>query len=162
MYAQVTQLFGPAPDLLEDFKQFLPESAAQAKAQAAAKQAEDAAVLTNMRSGGDNGYLQASIGPQQHQTPARTVDTKMPPMGNFAPPPSASKDSKRKRGGPGAQVGRGGETNVFDANAVSSSHRANGAVGGVAKVCVGAFVIFVCLRIFHFVLDDFYQFPKRL
>ena len=30
VYAQVTQLFHTAPDLLEDFKQFLPESAAQA------------------------------------------------------------------------------------------------------------------------------------
>ena len=151
MYAQVTQLFGPTPDLLEDFKQFLPESAAQAKAQAAAKQAEDAAVLSNMR-GGDNGYAQASMGPQQHQTPARSVDTKMPPMGNFAPPPSASKDSKRKRGGLGAQIGRGGETNVFDANAGSSSHRANGAVGGIAKVCLGTFVVFVCLQIVQLVL----------
>ena len=146
VYAQVTQLFGPAPDLLEDFKQFLPESAAQAKAQAAAKQAEDAAVLSNMR-GADSGYLQTNMVPQQHQTPARSVDTKMPPMGNFAPPPSASKDSKRKRGGPSAQIGRGGETNVFDANAGSSSHRANGAVNGVAKVCLGALVIFVYIQL---------------
>jgi paired amphipathic helix protein Sin3a len=38
----VTTLFDSAPDLLEDFNQFLPESAAQAKAAAAAKAAEDA------------------------------------------------------------------------------------------------------------------------
>jgi histone deacetylase complex regulatory component SIN3 len=35
VYAQVVNLFNSAPDLLEDFKQFLPESALQAKAQAA-------------------------------------------------------------------------------------------------------------------------------
>jgi paired amphipathic helix protein Sin3a len=33
VYAQVTDLFKAAPDLIEDFEQFLPESAAQAKAQ---------------------------------------------------------------------------------------------------------------------------------
>lgn len=97
----MTQLFSSAPDLLEDFKQFLPESAAQAKAQAqaAAKQqmAEDAAVLSNVR--GDGGYNPL------HHTQAQTPrpEMKMPPVGNFAPP-SASKENKKRRGGPGSQI----------------------------------------------------------
>jgi len=69
--------------LLEDFKQFLPESAAQAKA--AAKAAEDAAAL------GLAGVSQAL--PQQHTS---RNEPKMPPVGNFAPPPSASKENKKR------------------------------------------------------------------
>ena len=100
VYAQVTQLFNAAPDLLEDFKQFLPESAAQAKAQAAARQAtEDAAILSNVR--GESSYL-ANIPATQAQTPR--PDAKMPPIGNFAPPPSAGKENKKRRGGPGSQM----------------------------------------------------------
>lgn len=81
VYAQVTQLFNTAPDLLEDFKQFLPESAAQAKA-AAQKAAEEAANIT-----GANQTPQASY--------ARG-ESKMPPVGNFAVPASASKDNKKR------------------------------------------------------------------
>lgn len=100
VYAQVTELFKSAPDLLEDFKQFLPESAAQAKAQAAARQAaEDAAMLSNVR--GEPNYLAG--GPN---APAQTPrsDIKMPPVGNFAPPPSAGKENKKRRGGAGSQI----------------------------------------------------------
>ncbi|KAI9764977.1 MAG: Transcriptional regulatory protein sin3 [Geoglossum simile] len=100
VYAQVTQLFNSAPDLLEDFKQFLPESAAQAKAQAAAKQAaEDAAILSNVR--GDLGYLagaQPSQGAQQSQG-GTGIPPRLPPVGNFAPPPSVGKESKKRRTG---------------------------------------------------------------
>lgn len=93
----MTQLFSSAPDLLEDFKQFLPESAAQAKAQAAAKQAtEDAAMLSNVR-----GEFGAQAQHAQAQTPR--PEMKMPPVGNFAPP-SATKDTKKRRGGPGSQM----------------------------------------------------------
>ena len=103
MYAQVTQLFSSAQDLLEDFKQFLPESAAQAKAQAqaAAKQAEDAAMLSNVR--GDAGYPNGAL---HNQTQTPRPDQKMPPLGTFAPP-SASKDSKKRRGGAGSQMAGG-------------------------------------------------------
>jgi paired amphipathic helix protein Sin3a len=80
VYAQVTTLFNTAPDLLEDFKQFLPESAAQAKA--AAKAAEDAAAM---------GLANVSQTPQPH--PPRG-DQKLPPVGQFAPPNSTSKDTK--------------------------------------------------------------------
>ena len=94
----MTQLFSSAGDLLEDFKQFLPESAAQAKAQAQAvakQQMEDAAVLSNVR--GDNGYVQLP----QVQTPR--AELKMPPVGTFGPP-STVKDNKKRRGGPGSQM----------------------------------------------------------
>ncbi|KAF1840440.1 uncharacterized protein K460DRAFT_208398 [Cucurbitaria berberidis CBS 394.84] len=92
VYAQVTTLFGAAPDLLEDFKQFLPESAAQHRAQqqAARHAAEDAVMLNNVR--GESGYGQT---PNQ-QTP-RADTSRLPPMGNFAPTPTANRDNKRKR-----------------------------------------------------------------
>jgi len=63
--------------LLEDFKQFLPESAAQAKAAAAAKAAEEA---------------------QQNQTPQGhgRNEAKLPPVGNFALPASSSKENKKR------------------------------------------------------------------
>jgi paired amphipathic helix protein Sin3a len=75
VYAQVTTLFNAAPDLLEDFKQFLPETAGQAKA-------------TPGR--GDEG---APTGPSHTPQPG---GQKMPPLGSFAPPPSATKDSKKR------------------------------------------------------------------
>ncbi|KAJ4372510.1 Transcriptional regulatory protein sin3 [Neocucurbitaria cava] len=92
VYAQVTTLFGGAPDLLEDFKQFLPESAAQHRAQqqAARHAAEDAVMLSNVR--GEAAYSQT---PNQ-QTP-RADSSRLPPMGNFAPTPTANRETKRKR-----------------------------------------------------------------
>ena len=93
MYAQVTQLFNTAPDLLEDFKQFLPESAAQAKAQAAAaaRAAADEPPTSNIR--GEPGYSSGQL--PQLQTPRPAA--KMPPMGQFDPP-STSKENKKRRG----------------------------------------------------------------
>ncbi|KZF26100.1 hypothetical protein L228DRAFT_225794 [Xylona heveae TC161] len=104
VYAQVTHLFNSAPDLLEDFKQFLPESAAQAKAQAAAKQAaEDAAILSNVRN--DPSYLAGAHSLPGQQTPgAQRVEARMPPVGNFAPPPSVGKENKKRRAPVGGQV----------------------------------------------------------
>ena len=89
VYAQVTQLFNTAPDLLEDFKQFLPESAAHAKQQAQARMAEEAAPTSNLR--GEPVGLPSS-------TPNR--DVKMPPLGQFNVKDSG-KESKKRRGGPG-------------------------------------------------------------
>ncbi|KAF2100142.1 hypothetical protein NA57DRAFT_17396, partial [Rhizodiscina lignyota] len=90
VYGQVTQLFSSAPDLLEDFKQFLPESAAHAKAMAASRGEE--AMLSNMRN--DPAYVAAM--PQQLHTP-RQDQTRMPPLGNFAPTPNTGRETKRKR-----------------------------------------------------------------
>ena len=127
VYAQVTQLFSSAPDLLEDFKQFLPESAAQAKAQAAAaKQAtEDATMLSNVRGDYANQIHHAQV-----QTPRPEI--KMPPVGNFAPP-SASKDNKKRRGGPGSQL-TGGAAAVDIAAGPSIQGNRNGGRGNANKV----------------------------
>lgn len=92
VYAQVTSLFSAAPDLLEDFKQFLPESAAQHRAQQAARHNEEAVIMANTR--GDAAYSQT---PNHQQTP-RADTSRLPPMGNFAPTPTANRDNKRKRG----------------------------------------------------------------
>ena len=97
VYAQVTDLFNAAPDLLEDFKQFLPESAAQAKAQAAARQAAEEPSISNIR--GDPNYV-AGIQPVHAQTTPRAE--KMPPIGSFAPP-SGTKENKKRRGPAGTQ-----------------------------------------------------------
>ena len=88
----MTSLFNSAPDLLEDFKQFLPESAAQHRAQQqAARHAEDAAMLNSVR--GEPGYGQVA----NHQQTPRADTSRLPPMGNFAPTPTANRDNKRKR-----------------------------------------------------------------
>ncbi|KAL2015593.1 hypothetical protein VTK56DRAFT_5189 [Thermocarpiscus australiensis] len=82
VYAQVTSLFHTAPDLLEDFKQFLPESAAQTRS-AGPRPEENMPMAV------------ATPTPQPGHT-ARD-GPKMPPVGNFAPPASASKESKKRR-----------------------------------------------------------------
>lgn len=128
----MTQLFNAAPDLLEDFKQFLPESAAQAKAQAAARQAtEDATMLSNVR--GEPGY---SSGMQHNQLQTPKGEMKMPPVGNFAPPLSAAKDNKKRRGGAGSQATVGAaapDSSMVTAgqNSKNGSTRAN-----ANKVCI--------------------------
>jgi len=127
VYAQVTQLFHTAPDLLEDFKQFLPESAAQAKAQAAARAAADEAMISNVRGDYASGQL------AQAQTPRPT--TKMPPMGQFDPP-STSKENKKRRGGLGVQSStQAGPSSSWDAIGTGQSGR-GGAIqmGNVNKV----------------------------
>ncbi|KAI5859667.1 hypothetical protein GGS23DRAFT_584614 [Durotheca rogersii] len=82
VYAQVTSLFNTAPDLLEDFKQFLPESAASSKTNGA--KSEDVFAMTGI--------------PQTTPQPGHAMrdGQKMPPVGNFAPPASASKDNKKR------------------------------------------------------------------
>jgi paired amphipathic helix protein Sin3a len=85
VYAQVTTLFNTAPDLLEDFKQFLPESAAQAKA-AAAKAAEDAAAI---------GLAGVAQTPQPIH--GARGEQKLPPVGNFLPPSTSKEGKKRPR-----------------------------------------------------------------
>jgi len=83
VYAQVTSLFNTAPDLLEDFKQFLPESAAASKGNH--QRAED---------------MLGGLGPIARETPqpshAAKDGQKLPPVGNFAPPASATKDTKKR------------------------------------------------------------------
>jgi paired amphipathic helix protein Sin3a len=82
VYSQVTSLFHTAPDLLEDFKQFLPESAAQTRS--AGQRAEESMAIPVSTPTPQPGH-NARDGP------------KMPPVGNFAPPASASKENKKRR-----------------------------------------------------------------
>lgn len=98
VYSQVTHLFKGAKDLLEDFKQFLPESAAQAKAAERARAHAEAAQLSDMRSTAGDGMYNSPVISREMGTPAHTRG--LPPVGNFAPTP-ASKDNKRKRQGTG-------------------------------------------------------------
>ncbi len=81
VYAQVTTLFHAAPDLLEDFKQFLPESAAHTRPGGAR--------------GGDDGMSMTALTQTSQPSHAPRDGPKMPPVGNFAPP-SAGKESKKR------------------------------------------------------------------
>lgn len=96
VYAQVTCLFETAPDLLEDFKQFLPESAAANQNKNPTRAAgEDAYPLSSIRN--EPGYAAAvSSHAHIHQTP-RPDHSKVPPMGMFAPTPSSNKEQTNKR-----------------------------------------------------------------
>lgn len=148
----MTQLFSSAGDLLEDFKQFLPESAAQAKAQAQAvakQQMEDAAVLSNVR--GENGYVQLP----QVQTPR--AEMKMPPVGTFGPP-SAVKDNKKRRGGPGSQMtgGAGAIDSGTGAGGQGSRNRGTGPAQKVSmffSICCSA----KCIEISASRCDSYFQ-----
>ncbi|KAM5451830.1 Transcriptional regulatory protein sin3 [Microsporum audouinii] len=104
VYTQVTHLFGAAPDLLEDFKQFLPESAAQAKAQATTsnrQSQEEVPILSNVR--GEPSYGTSGL-PQPQMSRG---DVKMPPLGQFNVKDS-NKENKKRRGAPGAGAVGGG------------------------------------------------------
>jgi paired amphipathic helix protein Sin3a len=82
VYSQVTSLFHTAPDLLEDFKQFLPESAAQTR---------------SVGQRPEENMPMAVASPMPQPGHAARDGPKMPPVGNFAPPASASKESKKRR-----------------------------------------------------------------
>ncbi|PGH26786.1 hypothetical protein AJ80_01551 [Polytolypa hystricis UAMH7299] len=132
VYSQVTVLFNSAPDLLEDFKQFLPESAAQAKAQAAqARQAaEDATSVSNIR--GDPSY---AAGTPFGQAQAARGDVKMPPLGQFNVK-DTGKESKKRRGGPGAAAANGAAAAAASA-AQDSASIAGGQINRAPGVQVG-------------------------
>ncbi len=141
VYAQVTSLFNSAPDLLEDFKQFLPESAAQAKAQAAARQAaEDAAILSHVR--GEPYSSGAQNAQSQPASSGHRSELKLPPVGNFVVPPSASKEGKKRRGGAltqGSSNGGQGQasSSVLDTGGLASGAGARGSAvpgGNASKV----------------------------
>jgi paired amphipathic helix protein Sin3a len=95
VYAQVTRLFESAPDLLEDFKQFLPESAAHANAVSRRQAAEDVFAMSNTRA--EPGFTATTSSAQAAHLTPRADQQRLPPMGNFAPTPSSSKENKRKR-----------------------------------------------------------------
>lgn len=95
VYSQVTRLFDGAPDLLEDFKQFLPESAAQAKAaENARRQAEEGVLFSNVR--GEPAYQSPILSRETQMATPSHGRSNLPPVGNFAPTP-VSKDNNKKR-----------------------------------------------------------------
>ncbi|KAG6228592.1 hypothetical protein E4U34_004286 [Claviceps purpurea] len=113
VYAQVTTLFNAAPDLLEDFKQFLPESAGQAKA--------------------TPGRVDEGIPAGPSHTP-QPVNQKMPPLGSFPPPPSASKDNKKRpRGDKQTVVAEPSVTDAAPAASRLPQSNVNGSNGNNAK-----------------------------
>ena len=111
---------------MEDFKQFLPESAAQAKAQAAARAAAEEGMTSNLR--GDSGYGSGQIAQVQTPRPA----AKMPPMGQFDPP-STSKENKKRRGGPGTQSSVPASASL-DSIGGAQGNRLSVQLGNAAKV----------------------------
>jgi len=111
-------LFHSAPDLLEDFKQFLPESAAQARAAAAAKAAADEAA-------GHTGHIGPNGPPGSGGAPSAS---RLPPVGNFPPPPSVGKENKKKRGAQGLGAVQEPKAENNGANGTSSALRGS-------KVC---------------------------
>ena len=125
VYAQVTQLFISAPDLLEDFKQFLPESAAHNKAQAARAMAQEEQ-LSNVRN--EPTYPTGTLPQTQTPRPA----TKMPPMGQFDPP-STSKDNKKRRGAPAGNLGNQTTTQAAPETSVGQGSRAGPVQAGNAN-----------------------------
>lgn len=92
VYVQVTRLFDSAPDLLDDFKQFLPDTTSPTKQ--ARLQLDDPAPLSDVR--GDPHYRPVSLSQSAMQHPNMADANRLPPVGTFAPTP-LSKDSKRKR-----------------------------------------------------------------
>ncbi|CAI4218677.1 unnamed protein product [Parascedosporium putredinis] len=74
VYSQVTALFHTAPDLLEDFKQFLPESAGQ------------------KTTPGRAGEEAAAIAGAMHTPQPALGGPKMPPLGSFAPTERKQRD----------------------------------------------------------------------
>lgn len=107
---------------MEDFKQFLPESAAHAKQQALGRTMNEDIPISNLR--GEPGYGIAAQG----QAPRG--DVKMPPLGQFNVKDS-SKDGKKRPRPSGAiaagtaaessQAARGQAGQVGNANKVSFS-----------------------------------------
>lgn len=91
---------------------------------------EDVTMLSNLR---EPMYGPAQT-PQTHQTP-RVEQTKLPPMGNFAPTPSANKDNKRKRGvdRQAPAVSNSGLATAPEAGP-SAGSRGPGSAGNVSKV----------------------------
>lgn len=74
----------------------------------------------------------------QAQTPR--PEMKMPPVGNFAPPPSAGKENKKRRGGAGSLVTGGAASTMTLENGSSGGTQANRTgsvqVGNANKVSV--------------------------
>ena len=80
-------------------------------------------MLSNVR--GDGGYL-GGMSSNQAQTPK--PEMKMPPVGNFAPPPSAGKENKKRRG-PTSQMTGGAAASDMVSGSANQNSRAGGIRG---------------------------------
>lgn len=118
--------------MLEDFKQFLPESAAQARAAAAAKAAADEAAGL-------------AVGPAgSHASSMGISNSRLPAVGTFAPPPAVGKEAKKKRG----------TAALASIQADIKSDSVLGVVRGVNKVRVAIILCRVyATRIYHTKFD---------
>lgn len=80
VYVQVTQLFKDAPDLLDDFKQFLPDMSQQGPQQGISPQQQQQQQQQPIHH-----VPPHSISQQQNMGPA-SDNVRLPPVGNFSPP----------------------------------------------------------------------------
>jgi histone deacetylase complex regulatory component SIN3 len=142
VYAQVTTLFNSAPDLLEDFKQFLPESAAQhraaqAQAQAGRPPTDNTDIpISNLR--GEPGYI-------AQQTPRPDAQhARLPPLGNFAPTP-AKDSNKRKRGERQGNVNPSGTLPNVGIDMRDAKDRRDISQGTMGKVSVNSISLYKLL-----------------
>ena len=90
-------------------------------------------MLSNVR--GDPNY---ATGMQRNQSYTPRPDTKLPPMGNFAPTPSTNKESKKRKGGAGSTLTGGAASgSVPDASHPGGQTKTGGTQNGnVNKVRV--------------------------
>ena len=79
VYAQVTILFQSAPDLLNDFKKFLPDSSPSTTIQ---QQPQVQTILTQQ----PNIYGMTNYYQQGGNIPSTLINQNLPPLGNFSPP----------------------------------------------------------------------------
>lgn len=103
VYAQVTTLFHSAPDLLDEFKQFLPDTSAEGQAAAAAAQA---APLAGAGRGGAAPGAAAAAGPGKRAAPAAAAPAAAPPAAKRAKG-AAGKESGATGAGAGPGKGKG-------------------------------------------------------
>ena len=90
VYAQVTVLFQNAPDLLDDFKKFLPDSSMseQQQQQQQAQQAQQQqAQMNQLQQQQQQGYMYGNVnGYYQPASGMTNAQQNLPPIGSFSPP----------------------------------------------------------------------------
>ena len=87
-------------------------------------------MLSSVRS--ESSYL---TGMQHNQAQTPRPEMKMPPVGNFAPPPSVGKDIKKRRGGAGSQItGGAGATDSGPISIGQATKNGNLRAGNANKV----------------------------
>lgn len=85
VYSQVTQLFADAPDLLDNFKQFLPDMSQQQS-----QQPPQMNQPPSQQMGPMNQHLPPPPQQQPQQQQIMSDNVRLPPVGNFSPPVTTS------------------------------------------------------------------------